>query len=261
MGKEANTQSTLIRGIAILEKVVKLDRPVSSAFLAEDLDLPKATVHRIACQLENEGLLQREPDGKRFTGGTRLRTLAISTLSNSVITANRHAILKTLSEEINETCNLVALNGNEIFYLDRIESNWPHRIHLPVGSNLPLHCTAAGKLFLAHMPPEVRERLICSTPLKRHTEKTITDEKDLEVHLNEIAGAGVSFDTGEYLEDMVAIAAPVIGEDGKMCFSIAIHAPSARRSLEELKQFLPNLRQTAALMAKTDCQGRHNSGQ
>ena len=49
-------------------KIVQADRPLSSAYLAEELDLPKATVHRIAQQLEEEGLLQREPGGKRFPG-------------------------------------------------------------------------------------------------------------------------------------------------------------------------------------------------
>ena len=73
--KDGGTQSTLIRGFAIVERIVQADRPLSSAYLAEELDLPKATVHRICQQLEDEGLLQREPGGKRFTGGKRLRQL------------------------------------------------------------------------------------------------------------------------------------------------------------------------------------------
>mgnify|MGYP001820487012 FL=1 len=136
--KKSNSQSTLSRGFLITEKIVQAERPVSSAFLAEELDLPKATVHRIAQQLEEEGILQREPGGKRFTGGRRLRDLAFSTLSNSAITGHRNAILKALSEEIGETCNLTVLDGSEIVYLDRVEANWPYRIHLPVGSHLPL---------------------------------------------------------------------------------------------------------------------------
>ena len=132
--KDGGTQSTLVRGFLIAEKIVQADRPLSSAFLAEELDLPKATVHRICQQLEEEGLLQREPGGKRFTGGRRLRGLAMSTLSNSVIGAHRHSILQALSREVGETCNLTVLDGNEIVYLDRVETNWAYRIHLPVGT-------------------------------------------------------------------------------------------------------------------------------
>lgn len=251
--KDSGTQSTLIRGFLIVEKIVQADRPLSSAYLAEELDLPKATVHRIAQQLEEEGLLQREPGGKRFTGGRRLRRLAMATLSNSVLTAHRTAILQALSKEVGETCNLTVLDGNEIVYLDRVETNWPYRIHLPVGSHLPLHCTATGKLFLANMKPAARRRLLEGLTLTRHTELTITDIDALEAQLRRIAEEGVGYDTGEYLEGMVAVAVPVIGEDNAMCFAVAIHAPSVRKSVGELRQYLPTLRHAAARLAAAEC--------
>jgi DNA-binding IclR family transcriptional regulator len=256
--KEGGTQSTLIRGFAIVERIVQADRPLSSAYLAEELDLPKATVHRICQQLEDEGLLQREPGGKRFTGGRRLRRLAMATMSNSVLNAHRRSILQALSQEVGETCNLTVLDGNEIVYLDRIETNWPYRIHLPVGSHLPLHCTATGKLFLANMKPAARRRLIDSLTLTRHTDMTITDPETLEAQLSKVAEEGIGYDSGEFLEGLVSIAVPVIGEDNHMCYAIAIHAPSVRKSLDELRQYLPTLRHAAARMAAAEC---HRDGQ
>ena len=70
---------------------------------------------------------------------------------------------------------------------------------------------------------------------------------------DKIANEGVGYDTGEYLEGMIAIAVPVIGEDGQMCFAIAIHAPSARKSIDELRQYLPIMRRAAARMAALEC--------
>lgn len=251
--KGNGTQSTLIRGFLIIEEIVQADRPLSSTYIAEKLSLPKPTVHRVAQQLEREGLLQREPGGKRFTGGKRLRNLAMNTLSNSVLSAHRTAILQDLSREVGETCNLTALDGHEIIYLDRVETNWPYRIHLPVGSRLPLHCTATGKLFLANMKPNARRRLVRTLSLNRYTSLTITDPDILEKQLREITTEGVSYDTGEYLEGVVAIAVPVIGEDNRVCFAIAIHAPSVRKSLSDLRQHLPKLRHAAARLAASDC--------
>ena len=74
--KETNSQSTLLRGLVILEKIVESDKALSSAYLAEDLDLPKATVHRICQQLEEAEMLKREPGGKKFIGGSRLSSIA-----------------------------------------------------------------------------------------------------------------------------------------------------------------------------------------
>lgn len=251
--KNGNTQSTLSRGLLITEKIVQAERPLSSAFLAEELDLPKATVHRIAQQLEEEGILQREPGGKRFTGGKRLRNLAFSTLSNSVLTAHRSLILQELSDEIGETCNLTVLDGNEIVYLDRVETNWPYRIHLPVGSHLPLYCTATGKLFLANMKPAIRKRVLGSLSLVEHTDRTITDLAVLEAQLDTVSEEGVGYDNGEYLDGMVSLAVPVIDARGQMCFAIAAHAPAERKSLSELRQYLPALRRAAGRMAAAEC--------
>ncbi len=248
------TQSTLIRGFMLLETIMNANKPLTSAYLAEDLDLPKATVHRIAQQLEEEGLLQREPNGKRFVGGLRLRKLATAVLSNSVMTASRHLILQSLSESINETVNLTALDGNEIIYLDRIESNWPYRIHLPVGSHLPLHCTAAGKLFLANMNTGWQQRYLKAASLSKHTDKTITNVKELRGQLRQIAEEEVGFDQGEYLDGMIALAVPVKNEMGDVCYSIAVHAPSARISIDELKEYIPKLNKAANKIAELECQ-------
>ncbi len=252
--KNGNTQSTLSRGFLIAEKIVQADRPVSSAYLAEELGLPKATVHRIAQQLEVEGVLQREPGGKRFTGGKRLRKLALSTLSNSVLSAHRTAILQALSEETGETCNLTVLEGSEIVYLERIETNWPYRIHLPVGSRLPLYCTATGKLFLANMSPALRNRVLNSLELIPHTDRTVSEPGALQAQLEKIAEEGVGLDSGEYLEGMVSIAVPVINESNQMRFAIAVHAPSERKSLSELRQYLPAMRKAAGRMADAECE-------
>ena len=250
--KETNSQSTLLRGLVILEKIVESDKALSSAYLAEDLDLPKATVHRICQQLEEAGMLKREPGGKKFIGGSRLSSIAKKTLSNSILSSHRSAILRDLSNEVNETCNLTILDGHEIVYLERVEANWPYRIHLPVGSHLPLHCTATGKLFLANMKPNLRDKILKTIPLSKHTDLTITNMSELKNELEKIADEGVGIDNGEYLDGMVAIAAPVINKENSMNFALAIHAPSSRKTIDELRQYLPVLRKAAAKMAEAE---------
>lgn len=242
-------QSTLIRGIQILEHIVAKEQPVSSAYLADELSLPKPTVHRIAQQLEQHGLLRRELGGRSFVGGKRLQKLALATMGNSTFGAHRAVILRELSEQVGETCNLTMLDGKEIVYLDRVESNWPFRIHLPIGSHLPLHCTATGKLFLANMQKANRRRLVHGVSLTRYTELTICDPDKLENQLQKIKQDGVGYDAGEYLDGMVAVAVPVINENAKMNLALAIHSPSSRKSLDELRQYLPLLRKAAGHLA------------
>lgn len=255
MAKDTNENSipTILRGLVLLEQVIQARRPVSSAEIITRLGLPKPTVNRILLQLEEEGLLQREPIKKQFLPGPRARQMIFDVMSNENLGAPRHAILQSLSDEIGETCNCTLLDGNHTVYFDRVEANWPYRIQLPVGSHLPLHCTASGKLFLAHMKSRQRRRLITAAPLKRYTDRSITDPKLLADELKRIKADGVGVDNEEFMDGMVAISVPIFNSSDDICFTLAVHAPTVRRSLQELYQYLPTLRKSAAAMASTYC--------
>jgi len=253
MSEEKNSIPTILRGFVVLEKVVEAQRPISATDLIEELGLPKPTVHRILQQLEDEGLLQREPLYKRYLPGIRAQALAFGLASHKVIGAPRHAILQALSDEIGETCNCTMFDGDSIIYFDRVETNWPFRIQLPVGSRLPLHCTASGKLFLAYMNATQRKRLITAAPLQRLSERTITDPDLLLEDLMRVKQEGIGVDNEENLAGMVALAVPVFDSTNEVCFTVAVHAPKIRKSLEELRQYIPSLKRSAAAMTTYYC--------
>ena len=241
--------SPLLRGLLILEKVATSSRALTVADLLEELDIPKPTVHRITAQLEEAGYLQYEPNNKRLTIGSRLKNIGFDVLTNRVSTAPRHAILRALSEEIEETCNCTMLDGDHTIYFDRVESDWPYRIDLKIGSHLPLHCTASGKLYLAHMPANQRKKLISAAPLKQYTERSITDRVQLEAELKLIKRDGIGVDNEEFVPGMVALAVPVFNAKNEICFTVAVHAPAIRKPLTLLRQYLPSLKRAAASMS------------
>jgi len=241
--------SPLLRGLLILEKVAESSRALTVSDLLEELDIPKPTVHRITSQLEEAGYLQYEPNNKRLTIGPKLKNIGFDVLTNRASTAPRHAILKALSEEIDETCNCTMLDGDHTVYFDRVESDYAYRIDLKIGSRLPLHCTASGKLFLANMPAGQRKKLISAAPLKQFTKRSITDPVQLEEELKRIKRDGIGVDDEEFLPGMVALAVPVFNAKNEMCFTIAVHAPSIRKPLILLKQYIPSLKRAAASMS------------
>ena len=57
---------------------------------------------------------------------------------------------------------------------------------------------------------------------------------------------------------MVAIAVPVFNPANKICFTIAVHAPTVRKTLEALRQYVPSLRKAAAAMASVYCNAEEN---
>jgi len=247
---------TILRGLAVLEQVIEARRPVSTTELITKVGLLKPTLNRILIQLEEEGFLQRDPIKKHFLPGPRARKLSFGIMTNEDLSAPRHAILQSLSDVVGETCNCTMLDGNHTVYFDRVEANWPYRIQLPIGSHLPLHCTASGKLFLAFMQVRQRRRLITAAPLKSFTKGTITDVKLLTDELKRIKSDGYGVDNEEFMDGMVAVSVPVFNDANEICFTVAIHAPTARKSLDELKEYFPALRDAATAMENSYCHNR-----
>jgi len=245
--------STLLRGLAIMNAVATSSRPLSIADLVSELGLAKPTVHRIASQLEEENYLQRNPNDKRFVIGNKLREFSTNILSNSSIGAPRRAILEALSNEIGETCNCTMLDGYHTVYFDRVECNWPIKINLHPGSRLPLHATASGKLFLAYMRKGDRNRIIDAAPLVASTKHTITSDEHLKTQLKSIKKQGIAFDNEEFIDGMIAIAVPVFDSKHRICFTLAVHAPTTRQTIESLSEYIPSLHRAADALAKIYC--------
>lgn len=243
--KRRQKGSSILRALAVLEGIVSSVRPIGAAELNETLDLPKPTLHRLCTMLEREGFLQRELDGRRFVPGQRLNRLALAVLAALPHRAERHAILQRLSIELGETCNLSIPDGSEMVYIDRVETHWPLRLQLQIGTHVPLHCTAAGKLFLSSLPAARRKRLIHSLPRQTLTIKTLTDEDHLERALKQTRTQGFGIDDEEFIEGMIAVAVPVNDDRGRLAAALAVHAPVQRMSLEEARGHVATLRKAA----------------
>jgi IclR family acetate operon transcriptional repressor len=252
--------STIDKTFTLLDAIVEAETPVSVSEMGARFGLPKATVHRICVFLERRGFVQRELDGKRFTIGPHLIDLAHRTARASFKLASRHVILQALAERIGETCNIGILDRDRIVYIDRVEANWPLTIQFRTGSAVPLHCTAIGKLFLAHMPGEQVEKMLGAAPLQRFTETTLTTIPAMQRELERIRSQGYSIDNEEYLGGVICIAVPILDPQGRICAALAMQAPRARMGLSEMQKHLPSLRKSAAqvsqaLFVPTDAEG------
>lgn len=241
----------MLRAFAVLELVARSDAPATLDSLTRASGLPKPTVYRILSLLIRGGLVQREAFDKRYAVGPRTADLALVVQMRSPERAERHAILARLVEEIGETCNFTMPDGDEVVYLDRVETAAKVRLHMDIGSRVPMHCTASGKLFLAHLPAARVRRMLGSGPLKRFTERTITSVDALERELRKIRASGIGADSGEFLDGSVCVAVPVVDDRGRLCAAVAVHGPAPRMTLKKGYEFLPAMRGAAGEIAAT----------
>jgi DNA-binding IclR family transcriptional regulator len=249
---EINGDTPTLRLFALLEVVASKDQFFSLQNLAEETDIPKPTLHRMLQQLESAGLLERSGDGRQYGTGVRLRKLAESLLLNDTFHGARHGVLRALVNEVGESCNLTALSGSEVMYLDRVETPAPLRFYLHSGSRVPVHCSASGKLFLAGMTPSQRQRLLAHAPLEAFTPKTLTDLDALEEEIKQVKRQGFALDNEEFLPGLMCVAVLVPSPSGRSNLCVAVQAPIMRLTLDKALGLLPALQRAADAFSRIE---------
>jgi IclR family transcriptional regulator, acetate operon repressor len=245
---ESSLQGAAGRSLEVLKIVAKSGGSVALADLAQLMELPKTTLHRICGQLRELGFLAQDTDEKAYAVGPALRKLAFDTLNNGVIRGLRHQVLWELSQQVGETCNLTTLDGIEVVYLDRVESRWPLRLNLEVGSRVPIHCTSSGKLYLAMLPESASDKILSEITMEKITEKTCTSKRALKQELGVIRERGYSIDTEEFVSGLVAMAVPIKDAEGVTKAALSIHAPTTRMPIKRIMEWYKPLKAAAARM-------------
>lgn len=249
---QTESDTPTLRLLRLLEIIANHDRLMTLSELIEATGLPKPTVHRMLQQMESTGIVQRDGDTRHYTTGLRLRRLAENVLLNSTLHDGRHAILSQLVHEIGESCNITTLSGNQVLYLDRVETAEPLRFYLHPGSRVPMHCSSSGKLLLSQMSDIQRHRLLTHLPLERFTDNTLTSADDLTAELRRIQDDGYATNNEEFLPGLFGIAIPVPRVNGRPNLAVAVQAPTIRLGPERVAALLPTLRRAAHAIAETD---------
>lgn len=239
-----------LRLLLVIEEVAEAGVPVTPTAVNARLGLPKPTIHRLFATLEEEGFLERDLDGRSYTPGSRLRRLAGGVLSSLRVRRARLAILARLSREIGETCNIALPERDAMLYLERVETHWPLRIQLPIGSRVPLYCTASGKMYLGTLDERHLARYIAAAELAPRTPRTICDPDRLLAEIARVRADGYAVDREEFMAGMIALAVPVAEAHGRLLSTLSFHAPTQRLDVSRALEMLPKLRRSAAELSQ-----------
>lgn len=248
--KDDQRLNVLGKALAVLQAVAEHPQGVGLPDLAAKLRLPRQTVHRVLGQLRDNGLLLRDPVRERFTVGPRLVQLSLTALGPNNPWAPVRAVLQDLVDELGETCNIGVLEGLDYVYVERIECEWPLRIHLEVGYRMPAHCISAGKVLLAHLDPDLRARLLRSRKLVPRTPQTITRVADLEAELEKVRALGYGTNNQESFDGIVSAAVPIKDARGQVVAAVTVHGPLPRVTFDACIAAVPKLHQAAERISR-----------
>jgi IclR family acetate operon transcriptional repressor len=245
-----NRSSALEKALSVLEAVSDQPQAVGLPDLAARLGLPRQTVHRVLGQLETLRLIIRDRSRERYSVGPRLSKLAFVTLRSLNQSAPVRLILQELVDDIGETCNVGLLDDLDYVYLQRIECQWPLRLHLEVGTRMAAHTVSGGKMLLAYLDPALSRRLLKARKLKAATSHTLTGVADLEAAFARIRADGFALNNQERMDGIVGIAVPVFDPERNVLAAVGMHGPLPRLTVKACERHAPRLQLAAERIAR-----------
>lgn len=237
----SGTDTVLGKAVALLRAFRVDDTVLPLAELVRRTGLPKGTVHRVAGDLVGHRLLDKTPHGYRLAGG--LFELGMRAASERTLLELAMPFLQDLYERTHETVHLGVQDGTEVVYVAKIGGHRQARSPSRTGGRMPMHCTAIGKVLLAHASPAVQEEVL-ARPLERRTPHTVVAPGLLRRQLTKVLESGTAYEREESTPGLLCIAAPVLDTDGRTALAaISVTGPVGR--------FRPEAHETAVRAAAT----------
>lgn len=204
--------------------------------IAEQTAINKSTAYRFLAHLEAERYLYRDEFGA-YMVGPKLVRLGSGISYQTTLRKISRPILQDLWKVTSETVNLGILDGQDVFYLDVIQSPHPFRMASHAGTWRPLYCTSMGKALTAFLSPEERDHVLSSLRFERFTPRTITHPGRLRKELEKIRKRGYALDDEEATLGARCVGAPVLLEGGRVAAAISVAGPTTRIAREKIPAF------------------------
>ena len=227
---------------------------------AENLLMARASPLRPAEEWQREELFRdlvrvfsTPPDDEKKSARKRRSGsgIAVALAARDHMDLRRAALphMQALRDLSQETVSLTVLDGRSVLYIEALESPQPVKIVARPGRRLPVHCTATGKVFLAHLPPTASDAIIAEG-LPARTQATITDPQALRHELTLTRERGFGLAEQECEVGISAVAAPVWGREGEVVAALAVSAPSYRLSRQQALALAPAVCRAAEAISR-----------
>lgn len=221
----------------ILDLLQEAREGVSLKEAANTTKLPKSSVFRYLVSLEARRYIEQDPNTGLYRLGSAF--MPVQARQIDLLVERAHPLLERVRDELGETTALSMFDGDEIIYLDVVESRSELRLAPTPGGRASLHATAAGKMIAAQIGEKRVVETLDATGMARKTDRTISS---IEVFLEELARVrehGYAVDDGESTREgrCIAVAVP----HTHLPAAMSVCAPAARLpldSVEELSRIL-----------------------
>lgn len=201
---------------------------LSLSELGRRLQLPKNNVFRLLATLESRRFIEQNAATGSYRLGLKAFHLSRMVARQMRLVSRARPTMEAMVRECNETVCLAVLREFSIVCLDAVECSHPVRVMPPIGIRLPAHCTAAGKVQLAHLPEERLAKFLSEHRLERNTPYTITDPTSFLEHLQQVKRQGYAVNEEEMEAGVTCVGAPVRDYSSNVVGAVILPGPVTR---------------------------------
>lgn len=240
--------TTVIKGISVLELLARAEAPMRLSAIAQQLDLQKSNVHRLLSTLGEMGYVEQEEETGRYKATLKLWELGAGLIAGHPAKRAAAPFMQEVHRATSETVSLTILDGTDVLYLDKILSPRPLRFTTQPGSRAPAPMTASGRAMLAYEPDadDIIKKVIKSEPRAKGL-----DVGKLQKELAQIRARGYATSESSWTPGVVSVAAPIMARDGRAAAGLVVSGPSQRLTAEARLAAAESLMHACARIAET----------
>jgi IclR family acetate operon transcriptional repressor len=195
------------------------------------LGVSRSTAYRLLNFLAFREFVVQNERTKAYHAGPALLRLGLAAVQASDLLTELRPLLEELCRQVEETAQLVILQGREAVYLDCVEGPRMVRATSRVGHGLPAHCSAAGKVLLANLTPEKLDTALPDV-LPRLTERSKTSDSAVRRELENVRKHGYAINDQESEPGLRAVAV-LIPKSGRRSVDAAVSVAGPAQRLED----------------------------
>ena len=240
----------LDRALSIIELLNDNPAGLSVNEISHSLNYPLNSVYRIMMTLERRHYVRKQFGGSVFVLSDKFLTLATPVAGEPAFVETAMPFMRELRDATQETVLAGVLVGNEGVVLEQCEGSHPFSFRISTGLRFSLHTAAPGKIFLAHLEPKKRSKIINSLKLKKLTANTIITKQELEKEVLVAAQNGFAIDYEEEFIGQVCVGAPVLGKNAKLVGSVWLVAPTSRLPKKDISEIAQKVMVAADKVSK-----------
>lgn len=234
-----------------LLQIIGERRVLRVAEAAEELGVARSTAHRLLSALRVRGFVVQDKPNGAYRPGSALNEIGLAAIGRIDIRRVARPLLEELREQTQETVSLLLLEGQNVRFMDCVESPRSVRVGSRTGLLLPAHCTAGGKAILAVLPSTELDRRYPDRELESRTTSSIQTWDQLESELAAIRRVGYALNIEEGENGISAVGTAIRDLIGAPLAAIAVAVPASRMPTpEEGKRFAPALDRAQAAITE-----------